>query len=75
MTKRLVAAVLWFLSIWFAVGLVGDLMGRPTDVGAVLGALIAGFVWMDPTGALWGPKTPARSRSGRTDGLGAAATR
>jgi hypothetical protein len=73
MNKRLVATVLWFVSVWLAVGLVGNIVGRPTDVGAILGAVIAAFVWTDPTGALWHAKTTARSTDGQSDGRGATA--
>jgi hypothetical protein len=73
MDKRLVAAPLWFISIWLAYGLVAYFLGIPHEGGAVLGALLAAFVWMDPTGAIWGaPKRTAQSSSPATS-LGAAA--
>ena len=58
MNKPIVAAFLWFMAIWLGVGLIGNLVGWPTDIGALLGAVVAAFVWTDPTGALWGPKAP-----------------
>ena len=61
MNKPIVAAFLWFMAIWLGVGLIGNLVGWPTDIGALLGAVVAAIVWADPTGALWGPKKPARA--------------
>jgi hypothetical protein len=57
MVKRLVAVPLWFVSIWMMYGLAAYFLGLPDTGGAVLGALVAGFVWLDPTGALFGAKT------------------
>jgi hypothetical protein len=69
MNKPLVAAFLWFMAVWLGVGLVGNILGRPTDAGAILGAVIAVVVWADPTGALWGPKTPVRASDVGPDDL------
>jgi hypothetical protein len=73
MSKRIVAAVLWFMAAWLGVGLIGNLLGRPTDIGAVFGAFIAVVVWADPTGALWGPKEPARAPDATPDDRGVTA--
>ena len=54
MAKRLVAMPLWFVSIWLMYGLVAYFLDMPDRGGAVLGALVAAFVWLDPTGAFWG---------------------
>ena len=53
---RIVAIPLWFISVWFAYGLVAYFLGLPSDGGAVLGALLAALVALDPTGAFWGPR-------------------
>jgi hypothetical protein len=65
MVKRLVAVPLWFVSIWLMYGLAAYFLGLPDTGGAVLGALVAAFVFLDPTGALFGAK----------DRLGTAANR
>jgi hypothetical protein len=62
MVKRLVATPLWFVSVWLMYGLVAYFLGLPDTGGAILGALAAGLVCMDPTGAFWGrgeQRTPA----------------
>jgi hypothetical protein len=70
MIKRSVAAVLWFLTAWWAYSIVAFFLGQPTDGGMVLGALAAAFVWMDPSGDIWGPKTHATSSDAPGEGLG-----
>jgi hypothetical protein len=72
MLKRVVAVPLWFISIWFAFGLAVYPLGLPADGGAVLGALLAALVWMDPTGAFWGPKRGGQNAA-RAAGLGTTA--
>jgi len=53
MTKRLILAPVWFVSVWMTYGLVAYFIGIPDTGGAVLGALVAALVLMDPTGSLW----------------------
>jgi hypothetical protein len=57
MVKRIAAAPLWFVSIWLTYGLVAYFAGWPSNPGAILGALAAALVFMDPTGFFWGPAT------------------
>jgi hypothetical protein len=64
MVKRLVTVPLWFISIWMMYGLAAYFLGLPDTGGAILGALVATFVCLDPTGAFFGtkvriPTTPA----------------
>lgn len=73
MDKRLVATPLWFISIWLAYGLVAYFLGISHQGGAVLGALLAAFVWMDPTGAFWGPKDRTAQAASSAPNLGAPA--
>jgi hypothetical protein len=54
MVKRIAAVPLWFVSIWLMYGLVAYFTGLPENAGAILGALTAAFVFMDPTGIFWG---------------------
>ena len=62
MHKRLVAVPLWFVSVWMMYGLVAYLAGVPSNGGAILGALSAAFVFMDPTGVLWGRRPASGHR-------------
>lgn len=59
MVKRIVAAPLWFVSTWLMYGLVAYFLGIPETGGAVLGALVAALVCLDPTGAFWGARSAA----------------
>jgi hypothetical protein len=70
MVKRIVAAPLWFLAVWTIYSLVAYVVGLPFGRGAILGALVASFIVLDPTGALWNRRTrqperlePAQSAS------------
>ena len=55
--KRSIGAVLWSVSTWWAYALIAHFLGLPTNGGVVLGALVAAFVLMDPTGAFRGSRT------------------
>ena len=52
--RRIALAALWFVSVWMTYGLVAYFIGIPDTGGAVLGALVAALVLMDPTGSFWG---------------------
>jgi hypothetical protein len=65
MVRRIALAALWFVSAWMTYGLVAYFLGLPDRGGAVVGALLAAFVFMDPTGQL----------SARSDRLPAKTTR
>jgi hypothetical protein len=54
MPRRIALAALWFISSWMTYGLVAYFIAIPDTGGAVLGALVAAMVLMDPTGSLWG---------------------
>jgi hypothetical protein len=53
MTKRNVAAVLWFAAGWSGGGLLAGLIGLPTVLGLIPGIALAILVRWDPTGAIW----------------------
>jgi hypothetical protein len=53
MTKRNLATVLWFLAGWVTAGTVFEMAGLPSDLGAVVGAVVAGAVHWDPAGWIW----------------------
>ena len=67
---RIVAIPLWFISVWFAYGLVAYFLGLPADGGAVIGALAAAFVALDPTGAIWGARRRETATTSNADPLG-----
>jgi hypothetical protein len=54
MIKRVIAVPLWFVSVWLMYGLVAYFLGVPDGGGAILGALTAALIALDPTGAFWG---------------------
>ncbi len=54
MLRRIALGALWFVSVWMTYGLVAYFIGIPDTGGAVLGALVAALVLMDPTGSFWG---------------------
>jgi len=70
MLKRISAIPLWFVSIWLMYGLVAYFTGLPENAGAILGALAAAFVFMDPTGVFWGATEPVPPPAIRTTPAG-----
>jgi hypothetical protein len=56
MNKRLLAAVLWFLTGWYAGGYLSLIFGVPELVGPLLGLAAAGFFAGDPLGIIWTKK-------------------
>jgi hypothetical protein len=61
MLKRVVGVPLWFYATWWGYAIVTFHLGLPTEGGIVVGALVAAFVFLDPTGAFWGSKSRASS--------------
>lgn len=61
MNKRNLASVLWFFAGWVGVGGIFAMTALPPNLGIVVGILVAGLVWWDPRGRIWGPK-PATQR-------------
>ncbi len=70
MFKRAVAATAWFVSTWWVYALFAYFLGLPAGGGAVIGALFAGFVAMDPTAAFWGPRKRDVTEADRPGALG-----
>lgn len=54
MSKRAVAGLLWFFSIWAAYEVLWSVVGAPRLIGPMLGLVAAGLVVIDPTGRFWG---------------------
>jgi hypothetical protein len=63
MSKRNLATVLWFFAGWVGAGGVFAMSGMPSDLGIVVGAVVAGLVRWDPAGWIWvKPATQRRVR-------------
>jgi len=54
MTKRVVAAVLWFFAMWYAGALVAFVLGLSPALGPILGTASAAIVGVDPRRVIWG---------------------
>jgi hypothetical protein len=63
MGKRILAAPLWFVSVWLMYGLIAYFLGLPDRGGAILGALTAALICLDPTGAFWGRRASSSVRN------------
>jgi hypothetical protein len=57
--------------MWWAYAIAAYFLGLPAGGGAIVGALAAALVVMDPTGAFWGPKTGISSPARPAESLGA----
>lgn len=53
MTKRFVAALLWFYTGWYAGALLADLFGISPALGPLIGAAAAGLIAVDPRRIIW----------------------
>lgn len=60
MSKRNLATVLWFFAGWVGAGGVFAMSGMPSDLGVVVGAVVAGLVRWDPAGWIWAKPAPQR---------------
>jgi len=67
MSRRSVAAILWFVATWFGWEVAWSLAGVPRVIGPVAGFVLAAAVTMDPLGVIWTrsagapTRTPART--------------
>lgn len=53
MTKRILAAVLWFVSIGYLWALIATVIGISTAPAALVGATAAVLIAGDPFGRIW----------------------
>ena len=72
MTKRVLAAMLWFYTGWYAGAMIAAYLGVSPLLGPLLGAAAAGLIAGDPRRIIWTPRagTPATAA---TEGLPEAA--
>ena len=52
-TKRVLAAILWFYSGWYAGAMLADLVGVSALLGPIIGAAAAGLIVGDPRRIIW----------------------
>ena len=69
MTKRVVAAFLWFYIVWVAWNVVAYVTGLSILFGPVVAAAVAAFIACDPMHRIW---TPRVSNAGTSEPSGAA---
>jgi hypothetical protein len=63
MTKRVLAAMLWFYAGWYAGAMLAEVFGISALLGPIIGAAAAGLVVGDPRRIIWTtrPAAPAPS--------------
>lgn len=60
MSKRTLAAILWFFAGWVGAGGVFAMSGLPSELGMIVGAVIAALIDWDPKGWIWAKQPPKR---------------
>jgi hypothetical protein len=60
MSKRTLAAILWFFAGWVGAGGVFAMSGMPSELGIIVGAVVAALIDWDPAGWIWGKPAPKR---------------
>jgi hypothetical protein len=58
MTKRVVAAFLWFYTGWYAGAYIAAIFGVSPVIGPIVGAAAAGFFVGDPLRIIWTRPAP-----------------
>jgi hypothetical protein len=61
MSKRILAAILWFYTGWYAGAMVAELVGISPVFGPILGATAAALIAGDPRRIIWKRPEPARA--------------
>jgi hypothetical protein len=59
MTKRILAALLWFYAGWYAGAILADFFGVSVLLGPVLGTATAALMVGDPRRLIWRDRTTA----------------
>ena len=57
MTKRILAAFLWFYAGWYGGALIAELVGVSALLGPIIGAAAAGLIVGDPRRMIWARAT------------------
>jgi hypothetical protein len=53
MTKRVLAAILWFYTGWYAGAMLAEFLGVSPFLGPIIGAAAAGLIVGDPRRVIW----------------------
>ena len=53
MTKRVLAAFLWFYTGWYAGAMIAEMLGVSPFLGPIIGVAAAGLVVLDPRRIIW----------------------
>ena len=53
MTKRVLAAILWFYAGWYAGAMIAEFIGVSPLLGPLIGAAAAGLIAGDPRRIIW----------------------
>jgi hypothetical protein len=59
MSKRVLAAFLWFYTGWYAGAIIADFVSVSPLLGPIIGAAAAGLVVGDPRRIIWTPRATA----------------
>ena len=57
MTKRVLAAFLWFYAGWYGGAILADFLGVSVLLGPIIGAAAAGLMVGDPRRLIWTTRT------------------
>jgi len=57
MTKRILAAFLWFYAGWYGGAILADFLGVSALLGPIIGAAAAGLMVGDPRRIIWTART------------------
>jgi hypothetical protein len=66
MSKRILAAILWFYCGWYAGAMAAELLGISPLLGPILGATAAALVAGDPRRIIWKRSQPVAATSTET---------
>lgn len=69
MTKRVLAALLWFYTGWYAGAMIADIVGISPYLGPLIGAAAAGLIAGDPRRIIWTSRAKAAATTSIPEGL------
>ena len=62
MKKRVLAAILWFYTGWYAGAILASVLGISPVLGPIIGAAAASLVVGDPRRLIWATRAPASAK-------------
>ena len=69
MTKRVLAAMLWFYTGWYAGALLAEAFGVSPFLGPLIGAAAAGLIAGDPRRIIWTSRATAPATAAAPEAL------